>query len=189
MDRNTVESALKASLKNGAVTSMFVDDVLQLWKVGRVSPEVVLRELRALEGWDTPLLDIEGNEPIKVWPVIVGGSPNAPQPELEYRRSVTATKDATRFDREGPLKGLWHKHYYVHAEDFADENVRNQQRRYESLNLSSLSAMITRIVEGKLTGEWIVFRMEGGVRTYLCLAKHSANKADDQKLADRISRA
>ena len=188
-DRNKVEVALKASLKSGAVTSMFVDDVLKLWQVDSISPEVILRELRALEGSGTHLLDIEGDEPIKVWPIIVGGSPDAPQSELEFRRSVNATKDATRFDREGPLKGLWHKHYYVHTTDFVDENVRNQQRRHKKLNLSPFAAMMTRIVEGKLTGEWIVFRMEGGVRTYLCLAKHSVTKADDQELADRISRA
>ena len=188
-DREKVEVALKASLKSGAVTSMFVDDVLKLWQVDRISPEVILRELRALEGLAPDPFDIEGDEPIKVWLIAIGGSPDAPQPELEYRRSLTATKDATCFDREGPLKGLWHKHYYVHTEDFIDRNVRNQRRRHREFNLSPLAAMMTRIEEERLTGEWIVFRMEGGVRTYLCLAKHSANKADDQKLADRISKA
>ena len=168
---------------------MFVDDVLNLWQVDGISPEVILRELRALEGLDSPLMDVEGDEPIKIWPITVGGPLDAPQPELEYRRSVTATKDATRFDRDGPLKGLWHKHYFVHAADFIYENVSNQQRRYKELNLPPIAAMMTRIAEGKLTGEWIIFRMDEGVRTYLCLAKHSATKAGDQALAARISHA
>lgn len=100
----------------------------------------------------------------------------------ELNRSPSATKKSSEFTR-CPLKGLHHKHYYVHLSDFAAINVKNQQKKYDGL--TSLGAMLARIAAGGLTGEWIIFKKSNGINIYLCLAKHTdGDKAIHERLIE-----
>ena len=175
-DRERLEAELEQSLSNGAYTQLFLEDILKLWQEEEVSPDVILREVRVLEGLDRPLMEVEGDEPIRIW---VGDR------ETIYNRSPSATKEETQFVREhSPLRGLWHKHYFINREDFLKPNLKNHAAKYP--NQLPLMAMITRLAEGKVTGEWIIFKMEQGIRTYLCLAKHSTTKDEELAIAQRI---
>lgn len=178
-NRERIEAELKASLKTGSYKALFVDDLLKLWEVEGVSPEVVLREVRALEGASTSFMEVEGDEPIPVW---------AGDERFQLNLSSSATKRPTQFSRKkSPLKGLWHKHYFVSRTDFINQNVENQTERFPSL--SPMVAMLTRLVEAKVTGEWIIYKQQDGIRTYLCLATHPRDDAEEQKIAERIAKA
>lgn len=171
-----LEAELRRSLSNGAYAQLFVDDILKLWHEDEISPEAVLREVRCLEGLDKPLMEIEGCDPVPVW---IGDR------QMEYNRSPSATKEASQFNKENsPLRGLWHKHYFINRNHFVEPNVKNHATKHPNQNL--LMAMMSRLVEGKVTGEWIIFKMENGVRTYLCLANHPTSMAEEIAIAQRI---
>lgn len=177
-DVNKIIEALNNSLKNGSYTPVFLDDIARLVDE-QISPEVILREIRVLECIEKPLLKLEVEESIPVW---IGDI------EIEYNRSPSATKGATQFNiARSPIKGLWHKHYYVDQEFFRTTNVANQNKKLP--DAPPLMAMVMRLTEGKITGEWIIFKSENGVNTYLCLAKHTdgdANQTVDEVIFQRI---
>ncbi|WP_157644633.1 hypothetical protein [Burkholderia ubonensis] len=194
---DTLRVELDKALTTGSYTSMFFDDVFELWTKRGISPEVILRELRALEGLGVPLMQVDGDEPVPIY--FTGAPPKdepddvrraLPKPDAYLNRSLSATKGADKglfFDRKNsPLKGLWHKHYYVHQTDFLKVNVENQntprQRQGQPI-LSPILAMMTRLAESSATGEWIVFKKEAERNTYLCLAKHTDG---DGAVYDRI---
>jgi hypothetical protein len=175
-DREVIEAHLKLSLSNGGYARPFLDDIFKLWQEEEISPEVILREVRGLEGLDKPLMEIEGDEPVPVW---IGDR------ETEYKRAPSAMKEASQFVKDNsPLRGLWHKHYFINREDFLAPNVKNHAAKYPQQ--SPIMAMMSRLIEGKITGEWIIFKMENGIRTYLCLAKHAASIEEDLAIARRI---
>ena len=178
-----LREALKAALKTGNFEELFFNDLFDLWKSEGVSPEVVLREIRALEGTDEPLMIMNDDRPIPIWFV----DSDAIGPDIFYKTDPSATKDVTQFTREdSPLKGLWHKHYYIHRSDFLIKNVKNEIRRCKSLeNASPMMQIMGRIAAGAATGEWIIFKREGGANTYLCLAKHNDG---DIQIHERIKK-
>lgn len=171
-----LKAVLDSSLSTGKYSQVFLEDVLNLWWVKKISPEVILREIRALEGLEIPVLDVEGEDRIRVWPVIRGADPTSPP--ITYSRNVSSTKEATQFHKKSsPLNGMWHKHYFINQDDFLEANIRNQRKKYMDDALPPVMAMITKIIEGSITGEWIIFRKDDQNNEYLCLAKH--NDGDD----------
>ncbi|MFY4022898.1 hypothetical protein [Achromobacter xylosoxidans] len=181
--KKILESELKKSLVRGGYEELFFDDLLKMWLCDAISPEVVLRELRVLEGLDRPLMEVNGDEPIAIWL----GSGESFEPDTYLNRSPSATKSATQFTKENsPLKGLWHKHYFVNQEYFLKNNIENQRKRYRDFNFNPLGAMVVRVAEGKVTGEWIVFNREGDRNCYLCLAKHAEG---DEAIFERMKKA
>lgn len=194
---DTLRAELDKALRAGSYTSTFFDDVFDLWTKRGISPEVILRELRVLEGLAVPLMQLAGDEPVPIY--FIGRQPKdepddarraPPKPDAYLNRSLSATKGSDKgllFDRKNsPLKGLWHKHYYVHETDFLKVNVENQNSRRErdgNPRLSTIVAMMTRLAEGTATGEWIVFKKEAERNRYLCLAKHTDG---DSVVYDRI---
>lgn len=195
--QDALRTELDKTLNVGSYTSVFLNDVFDLWTKEGISPDVILREIRALEGLGGPLVHVEGDEPVPIY--FIGGprkdepddAHGAPlKPDAYLNRSTSATKGGDQgilFDRKkSPLKGLWHKHYYVHRADFLQENIKNQNARREREGvrpLSPIMAMMTRFAESAATGEWIVFKKEAAHNTYLCLAKHTD---DDNTVYDRI---
>lgn len=169
--RDAIRAALDESLASGNYVQIFLDDLIDLAVNQKISPEVVFREIRVLEGKEEPLLKNLDVECCQIW---------FDDHEIELNRYPSATKEFSEFKR-APLKGLYHKHYYVHRSDFAAINVRNQQKTHPHTH--PLGAMITRNAEGKLTGEWIIFKKIDGINTYLCLAKHTD---DDTAIHDRL---
>lgn len=182
-DKEKLKNGIKESLKNGKYEELFFEDLFHLWQVDGISPEVVLRELRALEGTEESLLIMDNDEPIPVW---FGGS-DSMGPDMFLKMGPSATKDATEFTKkDSPLKGLWHKHYYIHQADFLKENAKNVARRHPFLkNAPAMMQMMARITEGAVTGEWIIFRKDAGINTYLCLAKHNDG---DEKINEKLKR-
>ena len=114
-----------------------------------------------------------------------------------------ATKPATAFT--GPhLVGYWHKHYCAAA--FIPENLRLEMRRDDTVDRvwgkysgqtitqEHVDELVHSLVRenleartwaSRLTGEWLVFSMAEGKRTFLTLAKHAEG---DQAIAERIHR-
>ena len=129
-------------------------------------------------------MQVDDDRPIPIW--FVGS--DATGPDMFYKIAPSATKDATQFTREdSPLKGLWHKHYYIHQGDFLKRNIENIAKRHRFLiDATPVLQMMARIVEGAVTGEWIIFRRENEINTYLCLAKHND---DDVQIYGRIKKA
>lgn len=168
-------------MKKGKYTDLFFEDLLGLWQVEGISPEVVLREIRALEGLEQSALIMDNDEPIPVW---FGGS-NSVGPDMYLNTDPSSTKKETQFTRkDSPLRGLWHKHYYIHQEDFFAENLRNAERKHKFLNgAPPIMQMMARITEGAATGEWIIFKKEEGINSYLCLAHHNDG---DNKIHARL---
>lgn len=159
---NLIKLKLKLDecLSSGRYSQLFLNDLIDLSIHQNISPEVIFREIRIMEGKEESLLTDVDIDPCRIW---FGGH------EIELNRSSSATKESLEYTRL-PLKGLHHKHYYIHQSDFAKINIKNQQKKYG--DTSPLGAMITRIAGGNLTGEWIVFKKSDGINTYLCLAKH-----------------
>jgi len=192
-----LRAELDKGLTTGSYTSTFFDDVFDLWTKRGISPEVILRELRVLEGLAGPLMQLDGDEPVPIY--FIGREPKdeaddahcaQPKPDTRFNRCLSATKGGDKgllFSRKNsPIKGLWHKHYYAHQADFFNVNAENKnaarQRNGDPL-LSPLLAMMTRLAEGATTGEWIVFQKEADRNKYLCLANHTD---DDRAVYDRI---
>ena len=119
------------------------------------------------------------------------------------RESSSATKPATAFTGRH-LVGYWHKHYFAAA--FIPENLRLEMHRDDTVErvwgkytgqtitqehvdelVHSLvhENLDTRSSASRLTGEWLVFSMAQGKRTYLTLAKHAEG---DQAIAERVQR-
>lgn len=171
--REHIKNALDASLSTGKYVQLFLSDLIDLSINQKISPDVILREIRTLENKEKTLLK---NLDLENCPIWLGDQ------ESNLKRSPSATKESSEFTRDC-LKGLHHKHYYIHQDDFATVNVKNQQRTYP--NLTKIGAMMKRIAEGKLTGEWIIFKKNNGINTYLCLAKHTDG---DQAIRDRLIR-
>lgn len=160
-EKYAIEIELIKCLSPGKYVQLFLNDLVSLVIHQGISPEVIFREIRAMEGKDMPLLiDLDANS-CQIW---FGNH------ETKLNRNPSATKEFSKFTRP-PLKGLYHKHYFVRQSDFIEINIENQQKKYPDID--SLGAMMTRIAEGNLTGEWIVFKRKNGINTYLCLAKHS----------------
>ena len=181
--RKKLQSELKKSLDTGTYKDLFLEDLFRLWQCDAVSPEVVLRELRALEGLAKPVMQDDGDESIPIW----FSSNNPHEPDTYLNRSPSATKRPTQFTRKAsPLYGFWHKHYFINQEDFLKQNIRNQRRKYDTLNFSPLQAMMLRIAEASVTGEWIIFEKENNKNIYLALAKHNDG---DQFIFDRLETA
>lgn len=173
---NAIKAALDESLSSGEYAQLFLEDLIDLAINQGISPEVVLREIRVLEGMEELVLKNRDSEPF-----MIDWTTNNPKDMFKpILQSPSATKEATEFVKE-PLKGLFHKHYYVHEYDFVEVNVKNQRRKYPGA--TPLAAMITRIAEERLTGEWIIFRKSHGINIYLCLAKHTDG---DQAIYDRL---
>ncbi len=173
-----IEDAIKADLdeclSSGKYVQLFLEDLIDLAVNQSISPEAIFREIRTMEGKEEPRLTNVDVDPCPIW---LGDH------ETELNRSPSATKESSEFNRCW-LKGLHHKHFYVHQSDFAVINVKNQQKKYDGC--SPLAAMMTRIAEGNLTGEWIIFKKVDGINTYLCLAKHSKCAADDKAIHARL---
>jgi hypothetical protein len=112
-----------------------------------------------------------------------------------YSRSSN-TKPATAFRRD-PLIGLYHKHYSdpshirknleIHLKRHFNQYVARIENdiignqasveltpaRLNYINwLCTINAFNERNDNGEMTGEWIVYAMENGVKYYLTLAKH-----------------
>lgn len=165
-----IKVALDESLLSGGYEKLFLDDLINLVANQGISPEVILREIRVLEGKEIQLMggfDID--------PTVIFGN---------YQRNLngepSATKTFTEFKGKW-LKGLYHKHYYIHQSDSASINIKNQQNEFPGTN--PMAAMMTRIVEGRLTGEWIIFKKSNDRNTYFCLAKHADG---DKAIHDRL---
>jgi len=181
--RKKLKLEIERSLNNGKYKDLFFEDLYRLWRCEAISPEVVLRELRVLEGLEKPLMKVDGDEPIKFW---IGPS-NTCKLDGLLNRSASATKHPTRFKRKtSPLNGLWHKHYFVYQADFLEQNIENQKINHKALTLHPLIAMISRVAEGQVTGQWIIYEKENDQHTYLALAKH---KDGDQAIFDRLKTA
>jgi hypothetical protein len=181
-----INIALNSSISNGKYTSLFRDDLLNLWIEKHISPEVVLREIRVLEGLEKPLMELDGEGRVPIWFVTskpVEEDERHLQPDTYLERSPSATKRETQF-KNPPLEGLWHKHYYIHESEFLEMNVNNQRSRFKrGPAMGDMMAMLTRIAENKVTGEWVVFKRVENVNTYLCLANHNDG---DEAIYERI---
>jgi hypothetical protein len=168
---DVIRAALDECLSSGNYAQLFLNDLIDLATHQNNSPEVIFQEIRIMEGKEDYLmteLDVES------YPIWFGSY------ESTFNRSPSATKDSLEFKRL-PLKGLQHKHYYIPQDEFTAININNQNKKYP--NYSQFGAMIARITEGGLTGEWIIFKKADGVNTYLCLAKHTdGDKATHNRL-------
>ncbi|MDN7893026.1 hypothetical protein QZM93_30940 [Burkholderia cepacia] len=181
--RKKLQLELEKSLNTGKYKELFLEDIFRLWQCDEISPEVILRELRVLEGIEKPLMEFDGDEPIPIW----FGSSNSTKPDTYLSRSLSATKRPTQFTGQmSPLSGLWHKHYFVYQDDFLKQNIENEGRKHKTANLHPLTAMTVRIAEGGVTGEWIIFEKTSDKNTYLALAKHNDG---DQAIFDRLKAA
>ena len=131
-DIEKLGETLKDSLKTGKFEKIFLEDLFYLWKLEGISPEVVLREIRALEGKDETLMTIDDNSPIPIW--FIGS--NSTEADTLYKTSPSATKDEIQFTKKGsPLKGMWHKHYYIHRHDFLNKNIQNEENKHKSIKI------------------------------------------------------
>jgi len=160
-EKYAIKAGLDRCLSSGRYVQLFLDDLVSLVINQKISPEIIFREIRALEGKEAPLLNNLDVDPCLIWHA---------EYEAELNRSPSVTKKYSEFTRS-LLKGLHHKHYYVHQGDFISINVLNHNRKYA--NHSPLCAMMTKISDGTLTGEWIIFKKTEAGNTYLCLAKHT----------------
>lgn len=115
----------------------------------------------------------------------------------------SSTKPATPF--KGPhLAGYWHKHYFAAAfipenlclEMHRDDTVERVLGKYagQTITHEHLDELVDRLVLGnlearglasRLTGEWLVFSMAQGKRTYLTLARHDEG---DEAIIERVRR-
>ena len=128
--------------------------------------------------------------------------------DLESGIFESGTKEATQFRKE-PLKGLWHKHYFIGR--FIPKNIqiavpRKQMEKRVRKVLSAYpdkdltyqdkiaisSKIATELVStpfekrkdsSKLTGEWIVYAKDKQKNYYLCLANHLDG---DEYIYDKI---
>jgi hypothetical protein len=115
--------------------------------------------------------------------------------DLEAGEKLQGVKPATVFGKP-PLKGLWHKHFV--SAHFLVNNIVLGHRKDGFVKLidevfdAANSPIVTRemIAEvalrathdpiekrdaaGKLTGEWIIFRKQGGKNYYLAVNTHAA---------------
>lgn len=166
---DAIKADLDKCLSSGQYVPLFLDDLIDLVINQGISPEVIFREIRAIEGKDAPLLKDRNSEPF-----IVNLSDD-PKEAFRgiFRPSPSATKRSTEF-KKPPLKGLHHWHYYVHRRDFIEKNVKNQRKKHkEFADLPWEASIITKTAEEELTGEWIIFKKANGINTYICLAKHT----------------
>ncbi|MDD5214050.1 MAG: hypothetical protein PHQ03_00740 [Methylococcales bacterium] len=191
-DREKLKLALEEVLDSGNYTELFFEDIFKLWVKDGISPEVILREIQALENVDDFLLeDVEINSKwngkIPVWILHQNFCPEKPDTYFK-RGSSSATKDETQFTKKNsPLKGLWHKHYFDNNNDFLNQNIENEKRKHKILeNSLKLVSMLSRISEQAVTGEWIIFKKENNINTYLCLAKHDDG---DLAIAEKMKKA
>lgn len=115
---------------------------------------------------------------------------------LEGNGPGSVTKAPTPFTRK-PLAGLWHKHYRQEGiRSFAinlqkalhkygipelESRVRPADQAPEIMTEEILRKVIDDAVTGnyrrraadrQMTGEWIVYAMDGGQNYYLCLGTH-----------------
>ncbi|WP_323875440.1 hypothetical protein [Aeromonas veronii] len=121
------------------------------------------------------------------------------------------TKRESQFRRD-ELCGLWHKHYMNGDLATLAQNMQHAHKSYgipyfeermREANAAGVEGFITeedipkivedlvsnnlsrRKMEGKMTGEWIVYAKHNGQNFYLCLAKH---KDGDDKIREKIDR-
>jgi hypothetical protein len=67
---------------------------------------------------------------------------------------------------KSPIKGLWHKHYYVYQQDFLDLNLKSEVRLNKSLEgAPDIAKVISRALNARVTGEWIIFSKEDEINT------------------------
>ena len=129
---------------------------------------------------------------------------------LEGLRQSSRTKPASMFERNKPLRGLWHKHYLEDglpsmainlrkglkkfgiplAEKMVEDAQRSGEKRYFSekdvpqIAHDAVEGNWKRLMtESALTGQWIIFAQHEGKNYYLCLGHHSD---EDQKIRDQI---
>lgn len=125
---------------------------------------------------------------------------------LEGLAPATGTKPAAEFSR-APLRGLWHKHFFVSMMSSTGHNIANHLAGDRLANLVAevfdphkspviteeminelahrvtVESLESRAEQGKLTGEWMVFAKEAGRNHYLCIARHDAG---DENIANHI---
>lgn len=180
-----LRDALQEILPEKRYSELFFRDLYDLWQKMGISPEVVLREIEALEGLTTPLMQLDSGGDIPIW--FATGAPIEDRidketgifmPDTYMKMSASATKDATQFtSEESPLKGLWHKHYFVNEGDILSKNILNENKKFKKslkggVILNPTLALALRTAESALTGEWILFAEKDNVKNYICLAKH-----------------
>lgn len=129
---------------------------------------------------------------------------------LEGLRQPSGTKPASVFQRNKPLRGLWHKHYLEDGLSSMALNLHKGLERYgipwakemaeeaggsgEDIYFSEkdIPQIAHDVVEGNwkrlreepaLTGQWIIFAQYQGNNYYLCLGHHQSG---DQKIRDQI---
>lgn len=125
--------------------------------------------------------------------------------QLEHPENPFGTKNATPF-KHPPLKGLMHKHYVFDGIASMIQNIQDQlgpdgldliiKKHFNSdtdhlpreevarrIACEYVNAYPTRSAQQKLTGEWIVYAVHGGVNYYLCTAKHEES---DGAIFERI---
>lgn len=184
MQKSKLRDAISEIIPDDRYTELFFQDVFNLWEKDNFSPEVILREIKILEGKEDSLMVTDSSESIPVWFASNRSTNNGStgKPNTYLNSSPSATKGATQFKRKNsPLYGLWHKHYYVHQKDMCAVNIENARKTCE--DATPIIAMCLRVAEGKLTGEWIIFeRINDDIR-YLCLAKHDEG---DEIIAKRL---
>ena len=159
----------------GRFSWLFVLNLMLLKKQSGIDPSSIIDEIRFLEG--------------------IGPSQQT-KPESQLTGSC--------------LKGLWHKHFLANNISVFAKNIANQLsgRKLENLvnqvfdpskNAVETEEMIgelshrivvesleTRAIQGKLTGEWIIFAKEGGQNYYLCVTTHESG---DENIANSIKAA
>lgn len=104
----------------------------------------------------------------------------------------TLTKPATPFKHDGPLRGLWHKHFTSDLVSMVAGNILAGRPKsvlrllvVEELSagvtVDALERLVKRVVmdgyekradAGILTGEWLVYMPVNGENLYLCVATH-----------------
>ena len=160
------------SLIPGRYSSLFVVNLTTLEKAQGINPHSIIDEIKSLEGIS----------------------------------SSSQTKPPSQF-RGKHLKGLWHKHFFPALPSVFGHNITNHFGKNGIRNLveevfdpkksptvtrdmiNELSHRLVqesledRAAENKLTGEWIIYAIEGGKNYYLCISPHSA---EDETIASNI---
>ena len=131
---------------------------------------------------------------------------------LEGLRQFIRSKPASVFDRNKPLRGLWHKHYLEDGLPSMAKNLRKGLMRYgipcadrmvQDTEESGEERYFSRqdvmqiahdAVEGNwkrlmdesaLTGQWIIFARNESKNYYLCLGRHDSG---DEKIREQIDK-
>lgn len=156
----------------GRYSSLFIANLIILQKTQNLEPAHVIDEIKHLEGL----------------------------------RPSNQTKPSTQFTGKY-LKGLWHKHFFPALPSVIGHNIVNHfgkngieklvkevldPKKSQITTKEMLNELAHRVVveslenrgaQEKLTGEWIIYAIEGGENYYICICPH---KSGDEKIANNI---